>query len=289
MARLPRRLRHGEEATLVEHLGELRARLIIALAALTVGFIVAYVFHGHLLDWLNRPLPDRMQKAGHLQPDRALRDLGAGQPLGGAAAGAAGRPLAALVVPRPGLRRASAALDGGPRRLRHGACARRRRVRLLRDPVPRDPLPHELRLALLQHPDPGAGLRQVRHLRAARRRAGVRGAGLRARARAAAHPDGGEAAQHVADRHLRDGGDRRDPPGRRPGDDDPLGDPTRRALRALDRARDDPRAALASVSYPKIELHVHLEGTVRPGTLLEIALRNDYPLPADTEEGLAEL
>ena len=31
MSVLPRRLRHGEEATLVEHLGELRARPIIAL------------------------------------------------------------------------------------------------------------------------------------------------------------------------------------------------------------------------------------------------------------------
>jgi aminodeoxyfutalosine deaminase len=41
--------------------------------------------------------------------------------------------------------------------------------------------------------------------------------------------------------------------------------------------------------YPKIELHVHLEGTVRAHTLLDIARRNDYPLPADTVEGLAEL
>jgi aminodeoxyfutalosine deaminase len=41
--------------------------------------------------------------------------------------------------------------------------------------------------------------------------------------------------------------------------------------------------------YPKIELHVHLEGTVRAATLLEIARRNDYALPADTVEGLASL
>jgi len=41
--------------------------------------------------------------------------------------------------------------------------------------------------------------------------------------------------------------------------------------------------------YPKIELHVHLEGTVRAPTLLEIAKRNDYALPAGTVEGLQEL
>ena len=66
--RLPRRLRHGEEATLVEHLGELRARLIISLGALAVAFAVAYAFHGHLLNWLNRPLPDRFQKPATFSP-----------------------------------------------------------------------------------------------------------------------------------------------------------------------------------------------------------------------------
>jgi sec-independent protein translocase protein TatC len=62
MARLPRRLRHGEEATLVEHLGELRARIVVSLSALLVCFVFAFVFHGHILDWLNKPLPDRLDK-----------------------------------------------------------------------------------------------------------------------------------------------------------------------------------------------------------------------------------
>jgi aminodeoxyfutalosine deaminase len=35
--------------------------------------------------------------------------------------------------------------------------------------------------------------------------------------------------------------------------------------------------------YPKIELHVHLEGTVRAPTLRQIAKRNGYPLPDDLE------
>ena len=40
---------------------------------------------------------------------------------------------------------------------------------------------------------------------------------------------------------------------------------------------------------PKIELHVHLEGAIRPHTLLQIAERNDAPLPVTTEEELSQL
>jgi hypothetical protein len=36
------------------------------------------------------------------------------------------------------------------------------------------------------------------------------------------------------------------------------------------------------VSFPKIELHVHLEGTVRPAAILQIARRNGVTLPADS-------
>jgi sec-independent protein translocase protein TatC len=57
MSRLPRRIGHGEEATLVEHLDELRGRIFIVLGALALGTIVAFAFHSRVLDWLNRPLP----------------------------------------------------------------------------------------------------------------------------------------------------------------------------------------------------------------------------------------
>ncbi len=56
--RLPRRLANGESAELVDHLGELRTRLVICLLALATGFAVAYGFHHQLIDWLNQPLPE---------------------------------------------------------------------------------------------------------------------------------------------------------------------------------------------------------------------------------------
>jgi sec-independent protein translocase protein TatC len=57
MARLPRRLGHAEEATLGEHLEELRGRLFVMLGAIGVGTVVAFAFNNHVLDWLERPLP----------------------------------------------------------------------------------------------------------------------------------------------------------------------------------------------------------------------------------------
>jgi adenosine deaminase len=41
-------------------------------------------------------------------------------------------------------------------------------------------------------------------------------------------------------------------------------------------------------AMPKIELHVHMEGSIRPETLLALAKRHNVKLPADTVEGLRE-
>ena len=68
MKRLPRRLSHGEEATLVEHLGELRGRIVICLIGITAGFIVAYAFHARLVHWLEDALPADHRKLITLSP-----------------------------------------------------------------------------------------------------------------------------------------------------------------------------------------------------------------------------
>jgi len=41
-------------------------------------------------------------------------------------------------------------------------------------------------------------------------------------------------------------------------------------------------------AMPKVELHVHFEGSIRPETVLKLAERNGVALPADTLEGLKD-
>jgi sec-independent protein translocase protein TatC len=58
---VPRRLGSDEEATLVEHLSELRHRVFITVGAIVPAFVVTFAFHSHLIGWLKRPLPDDKQ------------------------------------------------------------------------------------------------------------------------------------------------------------------------------------------------------------------------------------
>src|SRR3954447_26472166 len=52
----PHRLPREEEATLVEHLEELRGRILVSLAPVAVATAVAFAFHNHIFVWLARPL-----------------------------------------------------------------------------------------------------------------------------------------------------------------------------------------------------------------------------------------
>jgi sec-independent protein translocase protein TatC len=66
----PRRLRADEEATVVEHLSELRHRLFIVLIAVIPAFLLCFAFHAKLIEWLKAPLP----------PDKTLVTLGVVEP-----------------------------------------------------------------------------------------------------------------------------------------------------------------------------------------------------------------
>ncbi|MGD9570527.1 MAG: twin-arginine translocase subunit TatC [Thermoleophilia bacterium] len=62
-----RRLRRAgreEQLSVVDHLDELRNRLIVSVVALVVAFAAAYGFHEQLIEFLERPLPQRFEDTG---------------------------------------------------------------------------------------------------------------------------------------------------------------------------------------------------------------------------------
>ena len=65
---LPRRLNHGDEATLVEHLEELRQRMFVCIGTLIVGAIVGFIFHHRIIHWLILALPHQHRQLLTLSP-----------------------------------------------------------------------------------------------------------------------------------------------------------------------------------------------------------------------------
>lgn len=67
-----RRVRPDEELSVVEHLDELRRRIIVAISSLIGGFVLAYVFHESLFKFLARPLPGDNTQLVTLAPTEGL-------------------------------------------------------------------------------------------------------------------------------------------------------------------------------------------------------------------------
>jgi sec-independent protein translocase protein TatC len=65
---MPRKLDHGEEASLVEHLDELRQRLFVVIGAVAVGTVIGFVIHTHLIRWLLLDLPKKYREPIYLTP-----------------------------------------------------------------------------------------------------------------------------------------------------------------------------------------------------------------------------
>ena len=59
-----RRVGRDERLSVVDHLDELRNRLIVSVVALVVAFALTYGFHEQLIEFLERPLPDRFKDSG---------------------------------------------------------------------------------------------------------------------------------------------------------------------------------------------------------------------------------
>ncbi|HLY65453.1 MAG TPA: twin-arginine translocase subunit TatC, partial [Chloroflexota bacterium] len=58
MAKVLRPIGHEDRLSMIEHLDELRTRLIVCLAVLIVAFFACFVFNHQLINVLNRALPN---------------------------------------------------------------------------------------------------------------------------------------------------------------------------------------------------------------------------------------
>ena len=108
-AALRRPVRHEDRLSLVEHLDELRSRLIVAFVALVAAFSVCFAFNGTLLDVVNRPLEHETQK----NVDKGRGPLGQIKKVEDGVRGFSERldtTLAVLARPDSGLPRATRAL-----------------------------------------------------------------------------------------------------------------------------------------------------------------------------------
>jgi sec-independent protein translocase protein TatC len=59
-----RRAGRDEQLSVVDHLDELRNRIIVSVVALVAAFAAAYGFHGELIAFLEEPLPQRFEDTG---------------------------------------------------------------------------------------------------------------------------------------------------------------------------------------------------------------------------------
>src|SRR6478672_10901915 len=231
------RLSREDEATLVEHLEELRRRVLTALAAVAVGTAVAFVFHNRILDLLARPLP----------PDhRPVAAFSVTEPFSVSLTVSlyAGILLALPVILSQLWSFLAPAVDAAAERQILGfALFGGARVRLHRLASPGRPLAHQLRQRSFPSPGAGEQLLLVHRLGARGRRVRIRAAARRGRARPARRAHLGGAAEEPPQGLLHRRHHRARPAGARSRDDAARAAADVGAVRGLDLARGARRAA----------------------------------------------